>query len=64
MEQELSEERQQLVARFDTRMGEIVASYITESLGGGVDLGSQMTFITETLEANKAALKKDLLSGL
>lgn len=64
MEQELAEERQQLVARFDTRMGEIVASYITESLGGGVDLGSQMAYITETLEANKAALKKDLLSGL
>ncbi len=64
MEQELAEERQQLISRFDTRMGEIVASYITESLGGGVDLGSQMTYITETLDANKAALKKNLSSGL
>ncbi len=64
MEKELAEERQRLVAQFDTRMGDIVASYVAESLGGGVDLGSQLQYITQTLETNKEALKKDLLSGI
>jgi F0F1-type ATP synthase membrane subunit b/b' len=64
MEQELAQERKRLVAQFDTRLGDIVASYVAESLGGGVDLGSQLQYITQTLEANKEALKKDLLSGL
>ena len=64
MEVELAEERKRLVAQFDTRLGDIVASYVAESLGGGVDLGSQLRYITQTLETNKEELKKDLLGGV
>ncbi len=64
MEAELAEERKRLVAQFDTRLGDIVASYVAESLGGGVDLGSQLQYITQTLETNKEELKKDLLGGV
>lgn len=64
MEKELADERQRLVAQFDTRLGDIVAAYVAESLGGGVDLGSQLQYITQTLEANRDALKKDLLGGV
>lgn len=64
MEKELAEERARLVAQFDTRLGDIVAAYVAESLGGGVDLGSQLQYIAQTLEANKEALKKDLLGGV
>jgi len=63
MEAELAEERKRLVAQFDTRIGDIVSSYVAESLGGGVDLGSQLQFITQSLESNKEELKKDLLGG-
>lgn len=64
MEADLAAERAKLSAKFDTKMGDIVASYIAESLGGGVDLGAQMQYITSSLEAHKEELKKDLQSGL
>ncbi len=62
MESELRAERERLVAQFDVRLGDIVASYVTQSLGGGVDLGSQMQYISASLEENREALKKDLLT--
>jgi hypothetical protein len=61
MEQEVAEERLRLVQQFDTRLGDIVASYVAESLGVGVDLGAQLHYITQTLEDNKAAIRKELL---
>ena len=64
MEADLAAERERLAAKFDTKMGDIVASYIAESLGGGVDLGAQMQFIMASLEAHKDELKKDLAGGV
>lgn len=64
MEADLAAERDKLAAKFDTKMGDIVASYIAESLGGGVDLGTQMQFIMASLEAHKDEIKKDLMSGV
>jgi len=64
MEADLAVERDKLSAKFDTKMGDIVASYIAESLGGGVDLGAQMQFIMASLEAHKDEIKKDLMSGV
>ena len=64
MEADLAVERGKLSAKFDTKMGDIVASYFAESLGGGVDLGAQMQFIMASLEAHKDELKKDLMSGV
>lgn len=64
MEADLAVERDKLAAKFDTKMGDIVASYIAESLGGGVDLGAQMQFIMASLESHKDDLKKDLNSGV
>jgi exonuclease VII large subunit len=64
METELAGERKRLVEQFDARMGDIVSSYVAESLGGGVDLGSQLQYITQTLESNRDEIKKDLLGGV
>ncbi len=64
MEADLAVEHDKLAAKFDTKMGDIVASYFAESLGGGVDLGAQMQFIMASLEAHKDELKKDLMSGV
>lgn len=62
MEAELAEEKKHLADKFDAKMGDVVASYISEALGSGVDLGAQMQFILKNLEAHKDEIRKDLLS--
>jgi hypothetical protein len=64
MEAELAAEKKVLANKFDAKMGDIVASYISESLGSGVDLGAQMQFILTSLEAHKADIRKDLLGDV
>jgi hypothetical protein len=63
MQESIEAEKTKMLAQLDTRLGDIVSSYISEALGGGVDLGSQMEYITQTLESNKEELKKDLTRG-
>jgi hypothetical protein len=62
MEADLAEEKKLLAAKFDSKMGDVVASYISEALGSGVDLGAQMQFILASLEAHKEDIRKDLIS--
>jgi hypothetical protein len=62
MEAELATEKQHLADKFDAKMGDVIASYISEALGSGVDLGAQMQFILTSLESHKAEIRKDLLS--
>lgn len=64
MEAELATERQHLADKFDAKMGDVVASYISESLGSGVDLGAQMQFILTSLEKHKDEIRKDMLNGV
>jgi hypothetical protein len=64
MEAELAQEKQRLADKFDAKMGDVVSSYISESLGSGVDLGAQMQFILTSLEAHKEDIRKDLLNGV
>jgi hypothetical protein len=64
MEAELAAEKKVLADKFDAKMGDVVASYISESLGSGVDLGAQMQFILTSLEAHKEDIRKDLLNGV
>jgi hypothetical protein len=64
METELAAEKKLLADKFDAKMGDVVSSYISESLGSGVDLGAQMQFILTSLEAHKEEIRKDLLNGV
>lgn len=64
METELTAEKKILADKFDAKMGDVVASYISESLGSGVDLGAQMQFILKSLESHKEDIRKDLLNGI
>ncbi len=64
MEAELAAEKQRLADKFDAKFGDVVSSYISESLGSGVDLGAQMQFILTNLEEHKAEIRKDLLNGI
>jgi hypothetical protein len=63
MEAELASEKKLLADKFEAKIGDVVASYISESLGSGVDLGAQMQFILTSLEAHKEEIRKDLLNG-
>lgn len=62
LEKEVAEERERRLEAFNQRMGDVVASYLTEALGNQVDLGAQGTHIIETLEAHKDDIKRDMLS--
>jgi hypothetical protein len=64
MEAELAAEKKLLADKFDAKMGDVVSSYISESLGSGVDLGAQMQFILTSLEKHKEDIRKDLLGGV
>lgn len=64
MEAELATEKKFLADKFDAKIGDVVASYISESLGSGVDLGAQMQFILTSLESHKEEIRKDLLNGV
>lgn len=64
MEAELAAEKQRLADKFDAKFGDVVSSYISESLGSGVDLGAQMQFILTNLEDHKEEIRKDLLNGV
>ena len=64
MEAELAAEKKLLADKFDAKMGDVVASYISEALGSGVDLGAQMQYILNSLETHKEEIRKDLLNGV
>jgi hypothetical protein len=49
------------VDQFNNRLGDVVSSYIVESLGSRVDLGAQLPFILQNLEDHKEDIKRDVL---
>jgi hypothetical protein len=62
LEREVAEERARRVDAFNARLGDVVSSYLTESLGNQVDLGAQTTYIVQVLEEHKEDIKRDVLS--
>lgn len=64
MEADLAAEKARLADKFNAKLGDVVSSYIAESLGGGVDLGAQMDYVIASLEAHKDDIKKDLIGGV
>lgn len=63
LEQQVEAEKQQIIAKFNARMGEIVNHYILEALAGELDISDQVDFIFHHLEANKQAIIEDIESG-
>jgi hypothetical protein len=62
IEREIVEEREKRMQHFNDRIGDVVSSYIAESLGNQVDLGAQLPYILQTLELHKEDIKKDVLN--
>ena len=60
--QEIREEKADLMAKFDTKLAEVLSAYLVESLGQQVDLGAQTKYIFASLNEHKKQLKEDILS--
>lgn len=62
MDHEVAEDRAKRVDDFNSKINDVVASYLTECLGNQVDLGAQSNYIFASLQAHKDDIKKDIMS--
>lgn len=62
LEAEVLQERERRLGKFNERINDVVSSYLAETLGNRVDLGSQMPYIFEQLEKHKEDIKRDILT--
>ncbi len=61
--QELAEEKQRLIKRFEDNMAEVVNHYVLAAIGDQIDLNDQLEYILADLEANKRAIVQDISNG-
>lgn len=61
--QEIENEKQRLVKRFEDNMADIVNHYVLTAIGDQIDLNDQLEFILADLEANREAIMQDLKNG-
>lgn len=62
MERDIAREREKRMEHFNERINDVVASYLAESLGNKVDLGTQGVYILQVLEEHKEDIKRDVLT--
>lgn len=58
LEQEMIAKRQKIAEQIDTKVGDAIPTFLSETLGQNVDLGAQTSYLLETLEEHKDELKK------
>jgi hypothetical protein len=58
--QEMEAEKQRLLKQIDTKLSDAVGSFLIETLGHNVDLGSQSAYLTGMLEEHKAEFMKEV----
>lgn len=63
MQQEIANERQRMIKRFEENMADIVNHYVLAAIGDQIDLNDQLEFILSDLEANKDAMLRDITNG-
>jgi len=60
MAEEIEAEKKQLLDAIDTKLADAVASFLSETLGRDVDLGTQTAYLTKMLEEHKADFAKEV----
>lgn len=60
---ELSAERERMVARFEQNLADIVNHYVLLAIGNQIDLNDQLEYILNDLNENKEAIINDIKSG-
>lgn len=63
LNEQLNAEKSRTLARFETRMAEVVNHYVLEAVGDQIDLSEQLEFILNQLESNKEAIMRDIKGG-
>lgn len=61
--QEIENEKQRLVKRFEDNITDIINHYVLAAIGDQIDLNDQLEFILSDIEANKEAIIQDLKNG-
>ena len=63
VQQEIQNEKQQIIGRFEQNMTDIVNHYVLAAVGNQIDLNDQLEYILSDLESNKAAILEDIQNG-
>lgn len=58
LQQDIAAKKEQLLAEFDTKLGDAVTSFLIETMGHNVDLGAQVPYLLATLDEHKDELIK------
>ena len=60
LEAEMQKRREAYVAQLDTKLGDAVAAFLSDTLGQNVDLGAQTAYLVSQLEAHKDELIQEV----
>jgi hypothetical protein len=60
---EVAEEKERMMTKFETNMTDIVNHYILAAIGNQIDLTDQLDYITGYLNENKQAILEDVKNG-
>jgi hypothetical protein len=62
MEDAIAAEKERVIANFENNMADIVNHYLADAFGSQLDLKDQVGYILGEMEANKDAMKQDMLA--
>jgi ClpP class serine protease len=62
LEKQVVAEHAKRVDQLNSKINDVVSSYVLESLGNNVDLNNQMSFILQKLSEHKQDIKRDILA--
>lgn len=60
---EIDKEKQRIIERFEENLGTIINHYLLAAIGDQIDLNDQLNYIIGNMEANKAAIIRDITDG-
>lgn len=63
LHEQLTAEKSRTMARFESRMADVVNHYVLEAVGDQIDLSEQLEFILSQMEMNKEAIIRDIKEG-
>lgn len=63
LETQYENQKNQIIARFETEMATIINHYVLRAIGNQIDLSDQLDYILAELESNKKAILEDIKHG-
>lgn len=60
LEQDIATQRERAAKQIETKIGDTIAAFLTETLGHNVDLGAQTPYLIATLEEHKQELMSEV----